>query len=105
MRDNKGMGISKLKLKVTSPYFYYTQGGVYGETGPFLGDVPVAYSIAYSLGLLPYPLNQEMRIRNLGGLPFLVTVGRPIIWKVKRIIAISSSFENSLSKFSEIFLR
>lgn len=97
------MIVKKLRMRVLSPYFYYTRGGLYADTSPFIGDIALSYGIGYSLGLIDRFPVEDNRINDLRKLPFLVTVGYPVKIGWKRIISVASVFKNSLSMYKEVF--
>ena len=98
------MIVRKLRIRVVSPFYYYTYGGIFADTGPFLGDIALMYALGYALGYLGFP-SRDRRLEDLRNLPFVVSVGRPELLKMKGVIAVSSSFENSLALYKEIFFR
>ena len=95
----------KLLICVKAPYYYYTHGGTFADTRPFLGDIALYYAIAYSLGLGLKPTLKDERINVLKNAKFLVSVGKPRVFKTKKLMIVGSSFEESIKLLSIILYR
>ncbi|RSN72944.1 hypothetical protein D6D85_11875 [Candidatus Methanodesulfokora washburnensis] len=100
--SNKAI-IRRLDIEIISPYFYYTSGGIYADTSPFIGDIALMYALAYSYGF-KYP-REDSRREDLRNMPFYITVGKPRILKMKKMMNVSSCFKNSISMMKEIYFR
>ena len=95
--------IRRLDIKIISPYFYYTSGGIYADTSPFIGDIALMYALAYSYGF-KYP-REDSRREDLKDMPFYTTIGKPVTLKMKKVMNVSSCFKNSLPMMKEVYFR
>ena len=96
-----GTIVRRLDIEVVSPYFYYTSGGIFADTGPFIGDIALMYALAYSSGF-KYP-KEDSRGEDLKNMPFYMTVGKPRNLKMKKVMNVSSCFKNSLSMMKKVY--
>ena len=98
------MYVKKLKMRVISPFYYYTHGGQIASPGDFLGDIALFYALAYSLKGLDFPLH-DLRQEHLASLDFMVTVGKPLHLKMKSAMIVASVFKDALHKFRDFYAR